>query len=144
MKKRRGLKPLHNITLGITLFIFLILLTVMTLQGLLMYLYLRILYRADVPIPQFWRPIPLLLLTSLLAGVALGFHQQFFPRVQDAHRIPARLRQNLKKRYPNPGGAGRISGYHYQRVQPPGPTGHQRAESVQGGEYQHSHEYQRL
>ena len=43
MKKRRGLKPLHNITLGITLFIFLILLTVMTLQGLLMYLYLRIL-----------------------------------------------------------------------------------------------------
>lgn len=71
MKKRRGLKPLHNITLGITLFIFLILLTVMTLQGLLMYLYLRILYRADVPIPQFWRPIPLLLLTSLLAGVAL-------------------------------------------------------------------------
>ena len=71
MKKRRGLKPLHNITLGITLFIFLILLTVMTLQGLLMYLYLRILYRADVPIPQFWRPIPLLLLTSLLAGVVL-------------------------------------------------------------------------
>ena len=71
MKKRRGLKPLHNITLGITLFIFLILLTVMTLQGLLMYLYVRILYRADVPIPQFWRPIPLLLLTSLAAGVAL-------------------------------------------------------------------------
>lgn len=71
MKKRRGLKPLHNITLAITLFIFLILLTVMTLQGLFMYFYLKYWNRLNVRPPHFWRPIPVLLLASLLCGVVL-------------------------------------------------------------------------
>lgn len=71
MKKRRGLKPLHSITLAITLFIFLILLTVMTLQGLFMYFYLKYWNQIDVRLPHFWRPIPVLLLASLLCGVIL-------------------------------------------------------------------------
>ncbi len=45
-------------------------LTVMTLQGFLMYLY-RIFYQADIPIPQFWRPIPLLAVLSAVVGAGL-------------------------------------------------------------------------
>ncbi|MFR3754779.1 MAG: hypothetical protein ACLTW9_25505 [Enterocloster sp.] len=55
-------------TLILTAGIFLIMLTVMTLQGFLMYLYWKIFYQADIPIPQFWRPIPLLAVLSAVVG----------------------------------------------------------------------------
>ena len=55
MRHRRNRKPLGTMTLILTAGIFLIMLTVMTLQGFLMYLYWKIFYQADIPIPQFWR-----------------------------------------------------------------------------------------
>ena len=58
-------------TLILTAGIFLIMLTVMTLQGFLMYLYWRIFYQANIPIPQFWRPIPLLAVLSAVVGAGL-------------------------------------------------------------------------
>lgn len=36
-----------------------------------MYLYWRIFYQADIPIPQFWRPIPLLAVLSAVVGAGL-------------------------------------------------------------------------
>ena len=59
-------------TLILTAGIFLIMLTVMTLQGFLMYLYWRIFYQANIPIPQFWRPIPLLAVLSAVVGAGLA------------------------------------------------------------------------
>ena len=47
-------------------------LTVMTLQGLLMYLYWRFRLQADIPIPQFWRPIPMLAILSAILGSGLA------------------------------------------------------------------------
>ena len=58
-------------TLILTAGIFLIMLTVMTLQGFLMYLYWRIFYQANIPIPQFWRPIPLLAVLSAVVWAGL-------------------------------------------------------------------------
>ena len=58
MRRRTNHKPLGTMTLILTAGIFLIMLTVMTLQGFLMYLYWRIFYQANIPIPQFWRPFP--------------------------------------------------------------------------------------
>ena len=52
MRHRRNRKPLGTMTLILTAGIFLIMLTVMTLQGFLMYLYWRIFYQADIPIPS--------------------------------------------------------------------------------------------
>ena len=71
MRHRRNRKPLGTMTLILTAGIFLIMLTVMTLQGFLMYLYWRIFYQADIPIPQFWRPIPLLAVLSAVVGAGL-------------------------------------------------------------------------
>ena len=71
MRHRRNRKPLGTMTLILTAGIFLIMLTVMTLQGFLMYLYWKILYQADIPIPQFWRPIPLLAVLSAVVGAGL-------------------------------------------------------------------------
>lgn len=51
----------------------------------------------------------------------------------------------LKRQFPNPGGAGRISLISLSASSTAfGPTGYQRAEFVQGGEDQHFTEYQRL
>lgn len=71
MRHRRNRKPLGTMTLILTAGIFLIMLTVMTLQGFLMYLYWRIFYQSDIPIPQFWRPIPLLAVLSAVVGAGL-------------------------------------------------------------------------
>ena len=71
MRHRRNRKPLGTMTLILTAGIFLIMLTVMTLQGFLMYLYWRIFYQADIPIHQFWRPIPLLAVLSAVVGAGL-------------------------------------------------------------------------
>lgn len=71
MIKRPGRKPLGTVTLVLSLVIFAIMFAVMTLQGFLMYLYLRIWYQADIPMPQFWRPIPFIILVSTLVGVVL-------------------------------------------------------------------------
>ena len=71
MRHRRNRKPLGTMTLILTAGIFLIMLTVMTLQGFLMYLYWRIFYQADITIPQFWRPIPLLAVLSAVVGAGL-------------------------------------------------------------------------
>lgn len=66
-----GHKPLGTMTLILTAGIFLIMLTVMTLQGFMMYLYWRIVYQANIPVPQFWRPIPLLAVISAIVGAGL-------------------------------------------------------------------------
>lgn len=54
--------------LVITAGIFVIMLTVMTLQGFIMYLYLHFVLGADISMPQFWRPIPFLIIVSSIAG----------------------------------------------------------------------------
>ena len=71
MKHKLKHKPLGTITLVLSLIIFVIMFAVMTLQGALMYLYLKIWYQADIPMPQFWRPIPFIILVSALVGMAL-------------------------------------------------------------------------
>ena len=71
MRRKNRHKPLGTITLVLSLIIFVIMFAVMTLQGTLMYLYLKIWYQADIPMPQFWRPIPFIILVSTLVGVAL-------------------------------------------------------------------------
>lgn len=76
--KHHSHKPLGTMSLILTAGIFLIMLTVMTLQGFLMYLYWRIFFQADIPIPQFWRPIPLLAIVSAVVGAALTL---FFSRI---------------------------------------------------------------
>lgn len=69
--KHHSHKPLGTMSLILTAGIFLIMLTVMTLQGFLMYLYWKIFFQANIPIPQFWRPIPLLAIVSAVVGAAL-------------------------------------------------------------------------
>ena len=71
MRRRTNHKPLGTMTLILTAGIFLIMLTVMTLQGFLMYLYWRMFYQANIPSPQFWRPIPLLAVLSAVVGAGL-------------------------------------------------------------------------
>lgn len=71
MKHKPKHKPLGTITLVLSLIIFVIMFAVMTLQGALMYLYLKIWYQADIPMPQFWRPIPFIILVSALVGMVL-------------------------------------------------------------------------
>ena len=71
MKKKINHKPLRTVILVLSLVIFVIMFAVMTLQGTLMYLYLKIWYQADIPMPQFWRPIPFTILVSTLVGVVL-------------------------------------------------------------------------
>ena len=71
MKHKLKHKPLGTITLVLSLIIFVIMFAVMTLQGALMYLYLKIWYQADIPMPQFWRPIPLLAVLSAVVGAGL-------------------------------------------------------------------------
>ena len=56
MKHKLKHKPLGTITLVLSLIIFVIMFAVMTLQGALMYLYLKIWYQADIPMPQFGAP----------------------------------------------------------------------------------------
>lgn len=63
--------PLGTTLLILTFSVFLITFTIMSLQGLLMYLYWKVLYQADVHMPKFWRPIPLLAVLSALTGGAL-------------------------------------------------------------------------
>lgn len=72
MRNRQSNKPLKTISLIFALAIFIIILTVMTLQGFLMYLYWRFRYQADIPIPQFWRPIPMLAILSAILGSGLA------------------------------------------------------------------------
>lgn len=72
MKRNHKHKPFRNITVALTIFIFLIVLSVMTLQGLFMYLYWKIWVQADVRMPQFWRPIPLLFVLSAIFGIILS------------------------------------------------------------------------
>ena len=69
--KRSGRSPLHKFLFAIILGIFLIMLTVMTLQSLLMFLYLRFVLGLDLLMPQFWRPIPLLIVISSITGCLL-------------------------------------------------------------------------
>ena len=71
MKRKTGHKPLGTMTLIIIAGIFVIMLTVMTLQGFLMYLYWRIFMQVDAHMPQFWRPIPLLAILSAIIGAGL-------------------------------------------------------------------------
>ena len=71
MKSKIKHKPLGTMTLIIIAGIFVIMLTVMTLQGFLMYLYWRIICQVDVHMPQFWRPIPLLAILSAIIGAGL-------------------------------------------------------------------------
>ena len=79
MKRKYFKKPFSSITIAITLFIFLIVLSVMTLQGFLMYLYWKIGFRADVRMPQFWRPIPLLFVLSAIFGIVISFFASRLP-----------------------------------------------------------------
>ena len=79
MKQTPKQKPFGNITLAITLFIFLIVLSVMTLQGLLMYLYWKLWLQADVRMPQFWRPIPLLFVLSAVFGMIISYFASRVP-----------------------------------------------------------------
>lgn len=72
MKNNKSRKPLGTISLIFTLAIFLIMMTVMTLQAFLMYLYWRLWWQADIPMPQFWRPIPLLAVLSAVLGTGLA------------------------------------------------------------------------
>ena len=71
MKEKRSKNPFRKLLVILTAGIFLIMLTVMTLQGFLMYLTLRFRFHADIGMPQFWRPIPLLMVISAVVGVAL-------------------------------------------------------------------------
>lgn len=71
MKRKASHKPLGTMTLIIIAGIFVIMLTVMTLQGFLMYLYWRLVMQVDVHMPQFWRPIPLLAILSAIVGSGL-------------------------------------------------------------------------
>ena len=79
MKHKLKHKPLGTITLVLSLIIFVIMFAVMTLQGALMYLYLKIWYQADIPMPQFWRPIPFIILVSALVGMALTILASLIP-----------------------------------------------------------------
>lgn len=69
--KRSDRSPLRKFLFAIILGIFLIMLTVMTLQSLLMFLYLRFVLGLDLLMPQFWRPIPLLIVISSITGCLL-------------------------------------------------------------------------
>lgn len=71
MKEKRSNNPFRKLLAILTVGIFLIMLTVMTLQGILMYLTLRFRFHADIDMPQFWRPIPLLMVLSAIVGVIL-------------------------------------------------------------------------
>ena len=67
----RKRKPLGTLMLLLSAGIFLIMLTVMSLQGFLIYMFFRFIHNANIPMPQFWRPIPLLMLLSSVTGTAL-------------------------------------------------------------------------
>ena len=71
MKEKRSKNPFRKLLVILTAGIFLIMLTVMTLQGFLMYLTLRFRFHADIGMPQFWRPIPLLMVIALLWALPL-------------------------------------------------------------------------
>ena len=72
MKARKDRRTLRTFTLLFIAALFLIIFTVMTLQGLLMYLYWRFYCQADIHIPQFWRPIPLLAVLCAVIGSGLA------------------------------------------------------------------------
>lgn len=69
--KSNGKKTLRTLVFILTGSIFIIMLTVMTLQGLLMYFYLRFKTHEIMPLPRFWRPIPLLMFISAIVGSGL-------------------------------------------------------------------------
>ena len=71
-KKKQNRKPTKTITLIFTLSIFAIMLFIMTVQGLIMYFYMKVRYQIEAPIPQFWRPIPLLIVSSAITGTVLA------------------------------------------------------------------------
>ena len=79
MRTKQHSKPLKTISLIFALAIYLIMLTVMTLQGLLMYVYWRFFHQADIPIPQFWRPIPMLAVLSAVLGSGLAIMVRRIP-----------------------------------------------------------------
>lgn len=72
MNIKQNKKPLRTISLIFTVSIFLIMLTIMSLQGLLMYAYWRFWLQVNVPVPQLWRPIPLLAVLSAFVGTGLA------------------------------------------------------------------------
>ena len=71
MRHRRNRKPLGTMTLILTAGIFLIMLTVMTLQGFLMYLYWKIFYQADIPLLAVLSAVVGAGLTLLLSRIPL-------------------------------------------------------------------------
>lgn len=72
MKTSRSKKPLRTISLVFTVSIFLIMITIMSIQGVLMYIYWRFFCQLDIPVPQLWRPIPLLAVLSAFVGTGLA------------------------------------------------------------------------
>ena len=79
MKQRKNTRPLGTLTLILTLFIFVIILIVMSLQAIFMYLYWKLLYQIDGPLPAFWRPIPLLAVLSAIVGAILTWLLSWIP-----------------------------------------------------------------
>lgn len=72
MKSSQNNKPLRTISLIFTVSIFLIMLSIMSLQGLFIYAYWRFRWQVDIPVPQLWRPIPLLAVSSAFVGTGLA------------------------------------------------------------------------
>ena len=72
MKKLPWKKPTKTVTLIFTVSIFAVMLFIMTVQGLSMYFYMKFRYQIEAPLPQFWRPIPLLIIASSITGTILA------------------------------------------------------------------------
>lgn len=73
MRQKVKHSPLGTMTFILTAGIFFIIVTVTTLQSILMYLYWRIVFNADIPIPEFWHPFPLIAVLSAVVGTILAF-----------------------------------------------------------------------
>lgn len=72
MKIKQHRKPMKTFTIIFTVSIFAIMLLILTMQGLAMYFYLKLRYQVDAPVPQLWRPIPLLIFSSAVTGTLLA------------------------------------------------------------------------
>lgn len=71
-RMRRERKPLGMMMFVMSVGIFFIMLTVMSIQSILFYLYLRNIKNAPIRMPPLWRPIPLLLILSAIVGTTLA------------------------------------------------------------------------
>lgn len=72
MKKKQQRKPIKTFTIIFIVSIFAIMLLIMTIQGLAMYFYWKLRYQIEAPVPQLWRPIPLLIFSSAVTGTLLA------------------------------------------------------------------------